>query len=161
MPAGVQHFATFFAWTGPRLQAAQLLAEGELTDKEVALKVVVDRVTLWRWRQHPAFQARVAATVDELGEVKLRYSIGLRGRRLRSLDDRYEQLLNLIRERAADPAMQGVSGGRTGLLVRKVKVIGRGAKAQVVETFVLDTALLRALLALEKQAAIEVGDWDQ
>ncbi len=51
-------------------------------------------------------------------------------------------------------------GGSTGLLMWKVKLIGRGVGARVIEEFRLDTGLLRELLAHEKQVAQELGEWD-
>jgi hypothetical protein len=95
--AGMQQNATRFAWTGPRSEAAQLLAEDELTDEEISAKVGVDRTTLWRWRKFPAFQARIAELVEELGAVASRYAIGRKACRLRNLSDRLERMHQVIR----------------------------------------------------------------
>jgi hypothetical protein len=53
--------------------------------------------------------------------------------------------------------MKDAPGGTTGLLVRKVKKVGRGANAQFAECFELDTGILNQLRALEAQAALDLG----
>lgn len=40
-------------------KAAQLCAADELTDEQIAVEVFVQRRTLWRWRQEPAFASRI------------------------------------------------------------------------------------------------------
>jgi hypothetical protein len=68
-------------------------------------------------------------------------------------------IAGVIAERAADPDMANVPGGRTGLLVRRVKVIGSGDNAREVCEYEVDTGLLKELRELEKQAAVEAGQW--
>ena len=55
--------------------------------------------------------------------------------------------------------MQKAPSGSTGLLVRKLQQIGRGDEARVIEDFSVDNRLIRAMLALGKQAAQEVVEW--
>ena len=55
--------------------------------------------------------------------------------------------------------MQNVPGGRAGLLVRRVKSIGAGENAREVVEYEVDTALLKELRELERQAAQEAGQW--
>jgi hypothetical protein len=155
----MQRNATPFTWTVAREKAAALLADGELTDREIAAEVGVDRPTLWRWRQHPDFAARVRETVEKAGEEMARHAIALKNRRLREYDRRWRALQQVIEERAADPSMQSVPGGRTGLLVRTVKVIGSGEAAREVAEYRLDVGLLKELRDLERQAAEEAGQW--
>ena len=47
------------------------------------------------------------------------------------------------------------------MMVRKQRVIGSGKNAKLVEEYEVDTGLLDAMAALEKQAAIETGLWSQ
>jgi hypothetical protein len=150
-----------FVWTIAREKAAALLADGEVSDREVAREVGVDVVTLWRWRQHADFAARVREIVGRAGEELSRYAVGRKLRRMRAYDERWRALQRVIAERAADPAVQAVPGGRTGLLVRTVKVIGSGESAREVEEYRVDTALLKELRELEKQAATEAGQWSE
>jgi hypothetical protein len=155
----MQRNATPFTWTIAREKAAALLADGELTDQEIAAEVGVDRPTVWRWRQHPDFAARVRAITERAAEELERHAIARKGRRMRTYDERWRELQRVIAERAADPAMQAVPGGTTGLLVRRVKAIGAGENAREVVEYELDAALLKELRELEKQAATEAGEW--
>ncbi len=159
--ADVAQGGTPFSWTEAREKAAVLLAEDRATDAEVGAAVGVRRETIWAWKKHPAFAARVKEVAETLGEVALRYAVGRRARRLEGYDQRREELLRVVRERAADPAMAGVPGGGTGLLVRTVKVVGSGENAERVEEFKVDVGLLRELRELERQAAVEAGDWQE
>src|SRR6266446_740657 len=81
--------------------------------------------------------------------------------RLGALNDRWLRLLRNIEKRAEAPEMQDVAGGKTGLLRCRRKSMGFGENRMIVNEFSVDTGLLRALLALEKQAAREVGDWEE
>ncbi len=157
--ASAQQNPTPFEWTVARERAAALLADGELTGEEVADEVGVSRWTLWSWRQHPEFAARVRAITERAAEELERHAIALKARRMRTYDQRWRALLAIIAARAADPAMRSVPGGTTGLLVRRVKSIGSGENAQVIEEYEVDRGLLAELRELEKQAAIEAGQW--
>lgn len=148
-----------FHWTGVRQRAASLLADDELTDNEIAAQCGVTRQTLARWKLVPVFAARVAELSREMGDAASRYAVSRRVRRLRGYDERRDKLLAVVEERGADPSMQGIPGGQTGLLVRTVKSIGGGDNAQVVEEYTVDTGLLKELRELEKQAAQEAGQW--
>jgi hypothetical protein len=142
-----------------RERAAALIADGELTSEEVADEVGVNRWTLWNWRRHPDFAARVRAITERAAEELERHAIARKLRRMGGYDRRWRALHQIIEERANDPAMQSVPGGRTGLLVRRTKVIGSGENARELEEYEVDTALLKELRELEKQAAIEAGQW--
>ena len=157
--APMQRNATPFTWTIAREKAAALLADGELTDREIAAQVGVDRPTLWRWRQHPDFAGRVRETVEKAGEEMARHAIARKVRRMRAYDERWRELQRVIAERAAAPEMQSVPGGKTGLLTRTVKLIGSGENAREVAEYRVDTALLKELRELEQQAAVEAGQW--
>jgi hypothetical protein len=66
-------------------------------------------------------------------------------------------MLQVVEERAADASMAKVPGGRTGLLVRQIKVVGSGANQKLVPEYVVDTGLLREIRATAQQAAEELG----
>lgn len=148
-----------FKWNGRRERAAVLLAEDELTDEEIAASVDITRRQLTTWKQHPEFAQRVQDLARRLGETARRYAVSRKSRRLAGYDARREKMLAVIEQRAADPVMQAVAGGDTGLLVRTVKSIGSGPAAHEVEEFEVDTGLLKELRELEKQAAIDAGQW--
>jgi len=49
-----------FHWTGPRMRAVLLIAEGKTRHEAIALDVGVHYSTYWDWRQHPIFQAELS-----------------------------------------------------------------------------------------------------
>ena len=69
------------------------------------------------------------------------------------LNEVHDKLLQVISERALDPDFADVPGGKTGLVVKNVKGIGRGA----IEVFEVDTATVRELRAVQQQVAEELG----
>lgn len=149
--------ASAFQWTGPRTLAARLVAEDEISDREIAAKVGVHIGTLERWKLAKAFKARVEEIAKTLGDRCLKYAIARKGRRMAALQDRWERMQRVIAERAAAPEMEGVPGGETGALVHTQKSIGGGPAAQVVDEYAFDAALFKELREHEKQAAEELG----
>jgi len=150
-----------FAWTQKSRLAAELVAEDEFTDSKIAAKVGIGPRTLYRWKRSPEFAAEVQRQVEAFGRIIRSRGIARLEMRIRALNDRWERMNRIIDERAADPAMADLPGGKTGLLVRRVKRVGRGDDARVVEWFEVDCKLLRLLLHHEKQAAQELGQWGE
>jgi hypothetical protein len=155
-----------FRWSVAKEEAAALLALAELTDIEVAAKVGTSDRTLRSWKAHPEFAARVVELVREMGEPALRHGIALRNRRLKEMNFRWNLLQKVISDRAADTRMEGIPGGPTGLLVIEeaetvtLKNADGSERAEVVPVKVaVDTAMLKEMRELEKQAAQEVGQW--
>jgi hypothetical protein len=111
------------------------------------------------WRKNPVFAARVEELIEENREEARRISLINQEQRLRAMDDRWRRLQGVIEARAAHPDYQEAPGGNTGMLCHSLRVVGSGESARVVAEFAVDNALLRELRELEKQAAIEVGDW--
>lgn len=146
-----------FEWNKESEQGAQLLANGELSQDEIANSVGVSRTTLWRWRQEPEFQARVTERLEALREEVRRHGVAIVERRVARVHDTWRRLQRVIEARATDLAH--VPGGNTGLLVRKTKMLGAGPMAREIEEYELDTGLLAELRAHEKQAAEELGQW--
>ena len=150
-----------FHWTARREEAAALLAADELTVEEIAARAGVTRRQLTNWKRHPDFAARIQAIARRIGDLAARHAIARRHRRVARLQDRWDRLDRVVQERSADPQMRNAPGGKTGLLVRRIKVIGKGQAAREVEEYELDAALLREEREMAKQAAIELGQWDQ
>lgn len=149
---------TGFRWDARREKAATLLAEDELSDEQIAVECGIGRTTLHRWKQHPAFTARVADHVRALEAETLKYAIAKRRRRIKALDDRWQRMQRLIEARAEELAAH-TAGGDTGLLVHQERAIGTGSNQQIIDEYVVDTGLLRELREHEKQAAQELGQW--
>jgi hypothetical protein len=144
-----------FRWSPERERAAILLATDDMGEMQIAETVGVHISTLWRWRQHPEFAARVGDHVGQLQASMLRYRIAKKRERIKDLNALYEKQLAVVAERAADPTMADVPGGSTGLMVRQLKVVG----TVTVEEYAVDTALLKEIRGTQEQAAKELGQW--
>jgi Helix-turn-helix of insertion element transposase len=143
----------------PREQAAQLVAEDRFSDAKIAEICGISEAGLWKWKQRPDFVKRVEELTAIYGERVLRFGLARRERRLAVLSDMHERLLTLIDERANDPKMQDVAGGKTGLLVKTNKFSKMGKHLEVYEEFRADVGLVKELRAIEEQAARELGQW--
>jgi hypothetical protein len=149
-----------FPWTPAKEEVARLLAEGDLSDKEVAIKAGVVPRSLRRWKDHPEFMRRVGEYMASLQKAGLHLAIAKKESRVKALDQRWALLEQVRQERGADPDMQAIPGGKTGLLVRRIRGIGTGDNFREVEEFELDAALLTELRNHERQAAQELGQWE-
>src|SRR6266581_6924681 len=84
--------------------------------------------------------------------------LGKKESRIQILEELYRRQRTIIDERAADPDMQAVPGGKTGLLVRKT-VVSSGTL--ISHEYVVDTALSNEIRKTLQQVAEEVGEWRQ
>ncbi len=129
---------------------------------------------LKRWSADFKWQERLAEIAERERAAIQAEGIANRQNRIDSYNDTLARLEQIIRERAADAQMVGVAGGETGLLVAEpmlVKVYDSGDKdgdtlkpiklSQIEYKYALDTGLLKALLDVKKQAAIELGQWEE
>lgn len=137
--------------------AAQLVAEDDLSDEEIANQAGVSRRTLTTWKQHPEFAAVVGDHIGQLQAAMLKRGIAKKRKRIATLDDLHQSLLQVIAERSGQ--YPGIPGSETGLIVKQYKQIGAGRDAQVIEEYAVDTATIREIRALEQQAAQELGQW--
>jgi hypothetical protein len=80
-----------------------------------------------------------------------------RERRLSVQNEVHSKLLTVIYERAKDAELQSVPGGKTGIVCKTIKGIGKGDDFRVVEQFQTDTDTIKALLAIHEQTAKELG----
>jgi Helix-turn-helix of insertion element transposase len=146
-----------FGWSPTSVEAAQLIAVADLGIGEIAEKVGVTRQTLWAWRQHPEFIAEVERQQADIFKEIRRHGIAIVERRVAALNDRWKRMQRVIEARAVEHA--NVGGGVNGLFVRKLKCLGSGEHARIVEEYEVDTGLLAEMRAHEKQAAEELGQW--
>jgi hypothetical protein len=138
--------------------AAILVAEDDLSDVEIAESVGVARSTLSEWKAHPEFAAQVGDHVGQLQVGMLKLSIAKKRKRLKVLNDLHEKLLAVIEERSAEYGDEA-PGTKTGTVVKQIKQIGAGRDAQIIEEYAVDNATIRQVMALEEQAAKELGQW--
>jgi hypothetical protein len=146
-----------FRWTEAKRKAALEIARGQLTNAEIARKAGISQRGLYDWKLNPDFAAYVQEMGAHLAALAERYGIGRVARRLARLDKTWNDLQRVVKQRGQSDEMKGVPGGKTGLLVHDVKVVGGGEHAEKVDLYRVDTGLLDQLLALEERAAEELG----
>jgi len=142
-----------------REAAAQMVSEDRLFDAQIAEKVGISRQQLTRWKANKAFAARVTELTGIWTDRALKYGLARREKRVAVLSDMHDRLLTVIEERAKDAEMQSVPGGRTGLICRTVKGIGKGADFKEVQEFAVDTGVLKELRGLQEQIGKELGQF--
>ena len=151
-----------FEWNAQRYKAAQLLAEGRLTDEEIAEQLAITRRTLARWKTQIAFIDYIYECIRTTRDELLKRGVRERQNRLDQIDNVVSKINRVITARAelyAPDAMARAQGADTGLVVRREKVIGNGDNAREIVEYEVDVATLRELREQLKQAAIEVGEW--
>jgi transposase-like protein len=147
-----------FRLSARRAKAAQLVAEGALTEAQIAAQLGIHDRQLRRWKKHPVFAELVADIAEKLAaEIRGKGLVELRNR-VNALNQRWNRLHRIIDDRAKDKTMRA-PGASTGLLTRTYKQIGSGESAEKVEEYQVDTGLLKELREHEKQAAQELGQW--
>lgn len=170
---------TDFVRSKKRDLAARLCAEDLISRDGIAEQCNISRATLQRWLRVPVFNewieehrtAQLQAVKDE--------GISNKQNRIRILAENTERLQRVIAERANDPLMADVPGGRTGVLVAEpmiIKLYDAGHPAEedddsidgpikstrtsrVVYKFSVDTGTLKELRGTLQQAAQELGEW--
>ena len=145
-----------FVWTAEKERAVGLLAEGA-SHREIA-KQGVARKSIERWKRHPEFVGRLQDLVGAVREQAKRKLLGKKEFRIQILEELYSRQRAIIDERAADPEMQAVPGGRTGLLLRKT-VVSSGTLISY--EYVADTTLSNEIRKTLQQVALEVADGRQ
>ena len=94
------------------MRAAMLIADGELTHDQIAAEVGTSRSTLSKWKRREDFMAEVKRYRAGIQDLVLHEGIALKMNRIRALDDLADRIEQIMTERAADPDIQTVLGGR-------------------------------------------------
>lgn len=169
---------TSFPWDRRSRRAAVRLADDVLTDEQIAFEAGITRRQLNRWKDNPTFAACVQAISLDFEAATKEIAIADKRLRLHALDDLFQRQYQVIEERATEYAAmarqrakeQGrtsdldnlmgrrsvPAGGTSGMITRQVKTQG----PLVIEEFADDTALVKSLLDIMKQAAQETGQWE-
>lgn len=143
-----------------KLKAALLVAIDRLSDEKIAEECGISRRTLATWKSLPEFQLKVQDHVEHWHTELLRVGLGDKRRRIARLAERHRKLELLAEERAADPEIAKIPGGKSGFIVRRLKIVrGADGTSKAVPEYVVDAPLLSELRAIEEQIAVEVGDW--
>ena len=110
-------------------QFAQHVAKGVSATKAYVLAGYSEKgagPSACRMLRNASISARVAELQDAIATEMLQRSIHDVNCRLAAQQDRWLKLQQLIAERAAAPEMEGVPGGRTGLVVLRKRAVGSG-----------------------------------
>jgi len=110
---------------------------------------------------HASIAERITELQAAISKSLVVQAITIKEARLRAVNDRWLKLQQVIAERASDPNMQEIPGGKTGLLAHDQKGVGAGAAAEVIDVYEVDTGLLKELREHEVQAAKELGQWSE
>ena len=111
-----------------------------------------------RLLKNVGIQARRAALEERLVGTFVGGQIAERDHRLAVYQNSLDRLLALIDERAV--AYEHVKpGGATGLLIRRVRMIGTGKNTTRIEEYTFDRAVVTEIFKCLKLVAMEVGDW--
>lgn len=140
-----------------RHEAARLIAEDELSIKDIAEKLGVSARSINRWKRDSVFAAQVQQIVDEYKDRALKHGLARREKRITVLNLMHEKLLQVIEERSVCPDLEHIPGGKTGIVTKQLKGIGKGDDFQVVEVYEVDTGLLKEIRAIHEQVAEELG----
>ncbi len=100
-------------------------------------------------------RTRIAELRGTIVSQVIKLEVTERNSRVRALQDIADRLRRVMDERGADPTMQAIPGGKTGLLVRQVKA----GKTGDIEEYKVDTATTSEFRATLEQVAKEVGQW--
>jgi hypothetical protein len=165
-------------------RAAMLLAEDDLSDEAIAAELKMGRRTLSNWKLEPEFNALVGYYRGKIVGQALKLHIAKKHKRVARLDDLEQRLWQIVEERASNYAAKAMeseeqgnetralreifgnqetvpAGGGTGLITRNLKQIGVGRNAQTIEEFGVATEIVSSIMALHKQAAQELGQWEE
>lgn len=144
--------------------AAQLIVAGELSLTAIAESVGVTDRTLRNWRSDAAFSRRVDEIREEYRDRVRARGIAVREHRIAAANRRHALLEQMRAERADDPNLVRLPGGSTGLVViTDWKKIGGGPEEEptIVPVHGLDASMLKEFRELEKQVAMDTGQWTE
>jgi DNA-binding CsgD family transcriptional regulator len=138
-----------------QLRAAQLVAEDRLTNTEIAKKCKVARRTVDNWKKLAAFRAEVQRIQRAAEQQVVECAVSDKKRRVAQLNADWLALDRIQKEQAAFlRAVEKkhkivIAGASTGLVTERVTTAGTEYR--------LNTALLRARLAIQEEVARELG----
>lgn len=157
-------------------RAAIHLAEGLLSERQIARELNMSRSTLHEWKQEPDFMDVQAEYEHIIRSESLDLAIANKAERMRVLNMLHEKGVQIIQQRAewyANELAEGDSAvnatrrvfgdvtppwAATGMLVRNETVNATGMKTV---NWTYDNALAKDLRDTDKQAAQEMGQWDE
>jgi len=86
--------------TKKQLEAAKLIAEGNMTDEEIAKACSIGRTTLYRWKQNDEFQQAIEDFTVEMKKDIQRKLMSMSSKALRELDKLLSARSEMVRLQA-------------------------------------------------------------
>lgn len=167
-PRAAQAWADYLAM-GPERSLEGLLALYRTCTKPAQTKQLTtlklwSRTFGWQERLHQFAEEEARKTAEResaaLAELQA-LGIASRQNRVAAANERWRKMQQVIAERADDPEMETIPGGKTGLLVKTIKVVGTGPSAYEVGEYSVDVATLKEIREHEKQVAQDLGQWTE
>ena len=153
--------------TEPQEQAALLIAQGRLSQAVIAKRAEISKRTLTYWQKEPEFRETVARhrdafrkAAEQQREEISKLGLALRRERIFQKMRRHAHLREIQLARSKDERILNYLGQDTGVAAGLICVRYKGKDATQ-EEFVLDTGMLAEFDELERDIAIEVGDWKE
>lgn len=140
-------------------EVIRMALEEGMSNAQIAEKVGVSSGTIATWLKRPEYKEAINRYNELLQEETFRLSVANKSRRIQDYQNIRDRIQTVIDGRAE--AYSHIPGGKSGLLVKQVKSIGSGINAYEASEYVYDTSLVRDILAISKQAAIEKGEWSE
>lgn len=113
----------------------------------------VDWLVLKQARQRAG--VRIKEVLEDWEKEAVSSGLAQRATRIALKSERHDLLRQVIAERGEEAEMQNIPGGKTGLLVREYK----GSDFRPV--YKVDTGTLKEMRDLEREIAIELGQWTE
>lgn len=153
-----------WTWTAERERAAELVADGHLTNDEIAAECDVEARTIQYWKRAPEFRERVHEHLAVWRAKLSQEGLALKSNRIAMLMGRAASIRGIVRARGKLPSHANAPGttiAQKGLQVRTLKSIGGGDHQQVIEEFAIDTVTLADERDCLQAIATELGEWKQ
>jgi DNA-binding XRE family transcriptional regulator len=153
-------------WSKQRENAALLSSDGKLTEQQIAQTVGVARRTLHRWRQHPAYSARIAKHCAAHRKQIRTKGIAARTNRIAELSHELAALEQIEAERAriygTAKFRDVIAGGASGLIIIsgwQTIVNAKTGEKQKLPLVRSDVSTIKRKLAILKKVEQELGQW--
>lgn len=163
---------THIEMNGRKYRAASQVADGVITDAQIATGAGIDRRQLARWKKEPSFAALVQGLIGEAADAIKHEAVATKAGRLRILTDLHNKLLQVIEARASAATRMQEREGLGGDMLRTPRdVWAAGETTGIIVTketwgktnsqeAAVDTALIKQILDLQERIAKELGQWD-
>ncbi len=160
-------------WTSERERAAQLVADGQLTNDEIAARCDIARDTLQDWKRTAEFSARVQEHIASFRAKITADGLADRINQIAFIKARLAAIRGIYRARGElNESAPGDTPIQKGLQVKTLKSLRVTVKSRkkkisdseilkLVEEYAIDTATCSEERALLQHLSILMGDWKQ